>query len=267
MKKTTFIFLFALIGFGILFSGCEKKSSEGLTLKEGVLKVGVEIGYPPMEYYAEDGVSPIGFDISMAKALAEKMGLEVEFIDTAWAGIFAGVDTDKYDCIISSVTITEARLMQHNFSKPYIQNTLAIVVKKDSDFSFIESPLDLAGLEVAYQEDTTSDHYIAELSEREGFSFTPRAYDKVMNCFDDLSLDRVNVIITDLLVAYEYLARAENLEIVWMGGDEEFGICMKKDNDALTEAVDAALDELFSEGTILQISNEIFGMDLVSALR
>ena len=267
MKKTAFFLLIVLIGFGILFSGCEKKSGEGITLKNGVLMVGVEIGYPPMEYFAEDGVTPIGFDISMAKALADKLGLEVEFVDTAWAGIFAGVDTDKYDCIISSVTITDVRLQQHNFSRPYIQNTLAIVVKKDSEFSSIESPLDLAGLEVAYQEDTTADHYMAELTELEGFSFIPRAYDKVMNCFDDLDLDRVNVIITDLLVDYEYLARAENLEIVWMGGEEEFGICMKKGNDALTEAIDAALGELFSEGTMLQISNEIFGMDLVSALR
>ncbi|MCL2138480.1 MAG: transporter substrate-binding domain-containing protein, partial [Treponema sp.] len=73
---------------------------DSFTLKPGVLSVGVEIGYPPMEYLDSDGVTPVGFDISMARALAEKMGLEVEFIDTAWAGIFAGVDTDKYDCII-----------------------------------------------------------------------------------------------------------------------------------------------------------------------
>ncbi|MCL2138247.1 MAG: transporter substrate-binding domain-containing protein, partial [Treponema sp.] len=117
MKKAVLVIFTVLFGFCILFAGCEKKSEKGteeeteggsesmtvsdsFTLKPGVLSVGVEIGYPPMEYLDSDGVTPVGFDISMAEALAEKMGLEVEFIDTAWAGIFAGVDTDKYDCII-----------------------------------------------------------------------------------------------------------------------------------------------------------------------
>lgn len=65
-----------------------------------VLKVGTEIGYPPMEYFDEDGATPIGFDME----LADDMGLELELVDTAWDGIFAGVDTDKYDVIISSVS-------------------------------------------------------------------------------------------------------------------------------------------------------------------
>jgi len=102
----------------------------------------------------------------------------------------------------------------------------------------------------------------------EGLQFTPYEYDKVMYCFDEMKLGRVDAIMTDLLVAYEYISQAGSpFEIVWQGGDEQFGICMKKGNNALTEAVNKALDELFDEGTMLRISNDIFGMDLVSAVR
>ncbi|MCL2265250.1 MAG: transporter substrate-binding domain-containing protein [Treponema sp.] len=264
MKKTAAI-LSILILTAVILTGCAKDSG-GLTIKNGVLMVGMEIGYPPMEYMADDGITPIGFDVSMAKAIADKMGLKVQFVDTAWEGIFAGVSTKKYDCIMSSVTITPVRLQEFNFSKPYIQNTLAIVMPKNSPLN-IRSPQDLAGLGVAYQEETTSDHYMEELS-KGGLSFTPYEYDKVMYCFDELRLGRVDAIITDLLVAYEYLARSDLFEIVWQGGEEEFGVCMRKGNDALTEEINKALDALFEDGTMLKISKEIFnGLDLVSAVR
>ena len=251
----------------VFLTACQSKGEKGLTIKDGVLMIGMEIGYPPMEYLDADGKTPIGFDVEMGKAIAAKLGLKPEFIDTAWDGIFAGVNTGKYDCIMSSVTINSARLQAHNFSQPYIQNTLAIVLLKDSNLN-VSSPQDLAGLNVAYQEETTSDDFMTQLAD-EGLQFTAREYDKVMYCFDELKLGRVDVIVTDLLVAYEYIGRADSpFEIVWQGGEEEFGICMKKGNNTLTSAIDKALDELFADGTMVRISKNIFnGMDLVSAVR
>ena len=79
----------------------------------GVLSVGADIGYPPMEYYDNDGTTPIGFDVDVGKAIAELLGLEFRMIDTAWDGIFAGVERGDYDCIISSVSITPARLQTY----------------------------------------------------------------------------------------------------------------------------------------------------------
>jgi polar amino acid transport system substrate-binding protein len=264
MKKIASIFLVFAVA-AVLFTGCSKNSG-GLTIKKGVVMVGMEIGYPPMEYLASDGKTPIGFDVEMAKAIAEKLDLKVEFIDTAWDGIFEGVDTKRFDCIMSSVTITPARQFVHNFSKPYIQNTLAIVMPKNSRH-IVNSPLDLAGLGVAYQEETTSDYYMEELA-LQGLKFTPYEYDKVMYCFNEMQLGRVDAIMTDLLVAFEYIGRSEDFVIVWQGGEEEFGICMRKGNDALTEQINNALDELFMDGTMLQISRQTFnGMDLISAVR
>ncbi|MCL2243286.1 MAG: transporter substrate-binding domain-containing protein [Treponema sp.] len=265
MKRAILVIFAVLLASGVLFAG-GRRDSGGLTIKQGVLMVGMEIGYPPMEYFGPDGRTPVGFDVEMSKALASKMGLTVEFVDTAWDGIFSAVNTSKFDCIISSVTINPARLAAHNFSKPYIQNTLAIVVPKASTRR-VRSPQDLAGLRVAYQDETTSDYYMGELASG-GLKFTTYEYDKVMYCFDELRLNRVDAIMTDLLVAYEYVSQADSpFEIVWQGGEEEFGICMRKGNNALTEAINKALDELFNDGTMLRISREIFGMDLVSAVR
>jgi polar amino acid transport system substrate-binding protein len=250
-----------------LMSACGgNKEPGGLTIKKGVLSIGMEIGYPPMEYY-DDQQNPSGFDVELGKAVAAKMGLEAEFIDTAWDGIFAGVDTGKYDCIMSSVTITPERIAAHNFSKPYVSNTLAMVLLKGSAIT-ARTPADCAGLNISYQEETTSDFYMTGLAEG-GLDFNPREYDKVMYCFDELQLGRVDVIVTDLLVAYDYIAPADSpFEIVWQSTEaEQFGICMKKGNDALSTAVDTALDELFADGTMLTISDDIFGMDLVSRAR
>jgi polar amino acid transport system substrate-binding protein len=274
MKKTMLVVL-TLFAAALLAAGCAKKSagaasaaqSKPITLKEGVLSVGMEIGYPPMEYYDADGKTPIGFDVQMAKAIAAKMGLKVEFVDTAWDGIFAGVDTDKYDCIMSSVTMNDARMNAHNFSKPYVSNTLAMVLMKDTKIT-AKTPLDCTGLNIAYQEETTSDIYMTELAEK-GLKFNPREYEKVMYCFDEMQLGRVDVIVTDLLVAYDYISPADSpFEIVWQSTEaEKFGVCMKKGNDALTTEIDKALDALFADGTMLKISQDVFGMDLVSAAR
>ncbi|MDR2966231.1 MAG: transporter substrate-binding domain-containing protein [Treponema sp.] len=258
------LFYIFIIFFLVFYSGCLRET-DGLTLKKGVLMVGIEIGYPPMEYYDDNG-NPAGFDISLANAIGEKLDLKIEFIDTAWDGIFAGVDAKRYDCIISSVTITPERIINYNVSKPYIQNTLAIVLPRNSRRR-VSSPSDLGGLGVAFQEATTSEYIMADLA-KEGLRFTPYAYDKVMYCFDELRLGRVDAIMTDIVVAYEYLARSDFYEIVWQGGKEEFGIIIKKDNNNLFNAVNNAISELLEDGTMLKFSEEHFnGMDLVSALK
>ena len=268
MKRSVLVILVLLTVCSVLFVGCAKKQSGGLTIKPGVLSVGMEIGYPPMEYYGPDGKTPMGFDVDMGKAIAEKMGCQIDFIDTAWDGIFASVDTNRYDAIISSVTITEARKKVHNFSKPYFVNTLAMVVLKNSSIA-ARSPEECAGLNVAFQADTTADFYMQDL-EDEGLRFSPRRYEKVMHCFDELKLGRVDVILTDLPVAIDYVAPADSpFVIVWENPEPEiFGICMKKGNNALTDAINKALEELFADGTMSSICKKhLLGDDPVVKAR
>jgi len=182
--KVTFKVILVFFTLGVLFNSCskQKKQPQGLTLVDGVLSVGVEIGYPPMEYYDVDGTL-IGFDIEVVKALADKLGLQVNFIDIAWDGIMAGLDVNKYDIAIN-ITILPERQKKYNFTKPYIDSSMTIVVLKNSSWK-IERPEDIAGFNIAYQAYTTAQYFTEKLSDR-GVKFTPFAYDKILNCFDDL---------------------------------------------------------------------------------
>ena len=170
------------------------------TIKDGTLMVGVEIGYPPMEYFDTDGATPIGFDVEVANALADYLGLELELVDTSWDGIFAGVDTGKYDCIISCVSITDERKEQFNLTKPYVSNHTVLIVPNDSEIDSMEA---LNGHSTAVQAETTADDYMKEHSAELGAELFQ--YDKVINCFDDLKAGRTDSVFTDSVVAAYYL--------------------------------------------------------------
>ncbi|MDR2210057.1 MAG: ABC transporter substrate-binding protein [Spirochaetaceae bacterium] len=270
LKKTV---LGSLLIAALVCIGCQPKQGgdgalAGLTLNKGVLTVGMEIGYPPMEYYDKDGSTPLGFDVDLAKALAEKLGVEVEFIDTGWDGIFAGVDTFKYDCIISSVTYTEDRAANYAFTKPYVANSQLLVVRNDAAVK--PASLDeVTGLRLTYQAETTSDTLATQWLESSGAKVEVFEYDKVMNCFDELTLNRVDVILVDSVVAAEYLSRPGNpYEITAeVSNDEVLAICLHKDNTALADALNGALDQLYAEGTLQAISQKVFGTDVVSSVR
>ena len=257
MKKLIVMLLTLAMVFSLAACGDKNDNAGGLTLEKGTLTIGMEIGYPPFEYFDTDGTTPIGFDVQLGKALADKLGLEVDFIDTKWDGIFAGLNTDKYDVIISAVTITPERLEEFNFTKPYIGNAQALVLLKDTELT-VKSPEECTGLKVGYQAETTTDIYMTKLK-KEGLDFKEKEYEKVINVFDDLSLGRIDVAACDSVVALNY-ANAEDskYQIVWQGtADETFGVCIKKGNDALTAKLDAALAEIKAEGKLTEISMDI----------
>jgi len=251
---TAFLFL----PLTLIFSSCEKQKS-GLTITDGVLTVGLEIGYPPMEYYEADGVTPAGFDIELTKALAEKLRLKVKYIDTAWEGIFAGLDTGKYDIAVN-ITILPQRQKNYDFTKPYTSSSITITALKDFPQK-INKPQDIEGYRIAYQGDTTA-QYFAEKLVNQGVSITSFSYDKIKNCFDDLKLSRVDFVIADNIAAFNFALNENSpFEVVWQRpSDEYIGICLKKGNDALTEALNNALEQLFADGIILNI----FGRNMVT---
>ena len=131
----------------------------GVTLiNDGVLTIGAEIGYPPFEDFADDGTTPVGFDVDFAKALGEKLGVDVNFINTSFDGILGGIGVN-YDVVISAVTINDERKENCLFSTPYITNYQAVVVPKGSDLK-VSSFNDLDGKIIAFQKGTTSDDLI-----------------------------------------------------------------------------------------------------------
>lgn len=101
------------------------------TIKDGILMVGMEVGYPPMEYLDDDGLTPIGFDVELSAKIGELLGVEVELVNTAWDGIFAALDKGEFDLIMSSVSITPDRQEKFILTEPYISNKIVLVVPMD----------------------------------------------------------------------------------------------------------------------------------------
>jgi len=251
------LFIFPLLCVSLLI-GCTK-SGNSPTIKKGILSIGVEVGYPPMEYYGTDGAL-LGFDIDLAKALADKLGLKVDFIDTAWDSILAGLDAARYDIAVN-ITILPERQKKYNFTKPYINSFMTIVTRTDSLIK-INMAEDIAGYRVSFQGNTTA-QYFSERLNNQGVKFLSFSYDKIINCFDDLKLGRVDLTVVDNIVAYYYTGKESNgLKIAWVdsqnSSDELIGICLKKGNDALTDMLNGALDELIADGTVGAISGRYF---------
>ncbi|MDR0858007.1 MAG: ABC transporter substrate-binding protein [Oscillospiraceae bacterium] len=231
----------------------------------GVLKIGMEVGYPPMEYLAEDGSTITGFDYELGLEVGKKLGLDVEFVDTAWEAILTSLDSNRYDVVMSSLSITAERQANYNITKPYIANNLVLVTVSGSGIDSTES---LAGKRVATQTETTADDYMNELIDG-GLNLAGyNVYEKVINCFDELKLNRIDAVMVDKVVALYYLANYSELEVVWESDTPEpLGMGLKKGNDVLTAAIENAVDELYAEGTIAAIANKYFGSDITAGVR
>ena len=218
-------------------------------MQDGVLTIGVEIGYPPFEDFAEDGTTPIGYDIDFANALGEKLGLDVNFINTAWDGIFQGIDVN-YDCVISAVTITDERAETMLFSDPYINNYQAVVVGADFDGE-VTSFLDLDGLAIAVQKETTSDILMSDYVDTGSMTCTISANEKVTTCFTQLANGEVDAVVCDSTVAVAYLAANPDLYVLAYQDEsepEQFGVAMGLENTALQAAINEAIAQLTEEG-------------------
>ncbi|MGP1458281.1 MAG: transporter substrate-binding domain-containing protein [Treponema sp.] len=267
MKRIAVCVAGALLG-ALALSGCAKKAEKGdFTLENGKFKVGVCVDLPPFEYYAADGKTAIGFDIELGKEIAKRLGLSAEFIDTDWDGLFAGLDAHRYDLIISGMTITDERKANYAFSMPYIGNGQAILLEKSSELD-ITQPEDLKGHKVGYQAQSTSDFFMQKLENENGVTHIHAEYDKAFNAFDDLKFKRIEAVVSDYLVAADYLSKTNTeYKLVWKGDSDEYmGICMKKDNAVLLEKVNGALDAMKAGGTLKKLYTDAFGMDLSDSI-
>ncbi len=234
------------------------------TVKDGVLMVGSEIGYPPMEYFDEDGATPIGFDMELAQAIADDMGLELEIVDTAWDGIFAGVDTGKYDVIMAAVSYTEDRDANYTLSRTYVANAPVLIVPNESDITGID---DMNGRSVAVQMESTADYLVQRL-QADGLGVENKQYEKVINAFDELKAGRVDAVCTDAVVATYYLGDdSDSYKIVWESDEKEpICMCFKKGNVGLKDAMEASLDHLKANGKLGEIATKYFGSDITADL-
>ncbi len=230
------------------------------TVEKTVITVGLDDTYPPMEYRDENN-ELVGFDVDFAKLLGEEMGVEIEFVPTAWDGIFSALKSERYDMIISSVSITPERLEEFEFSKPYLANGQVIVVTEDAEM--VESVSELEGLKVGVQLGTTAD--IAAQKVMETTSFELKQYDDIVQTFTDMKAGRLNAVVVDYAVAIEFLANnpGDYKVTPTQLTNEPIGVCIKQGNTELKAQVDAAITALQESGALVPVSEEWLGGNYV----
>lgn len=275
MNRREFLAAFGTVAAGAVLAGCgnsnatstdsssDAKSDEkkGMTLiEDGKLTVVAELGFAPFEYMDEKTGEPVGFDVDVINAVAEKMGLTASYLpnqkfDTLVPIIKQG---GKADVSIAAVTITDERLESVDFSEPYLDSNQAIVVAKGS--SETEETLNDASKQVVCQGGTTGDEWIGE-----------NLPDAVRVPVDDVTAALTGVqtglyqaMVVDLPVASYMLAQSfSDLAIVKeIPTGEQYGIAVSKDNPELTQAVNKALEDMKSDGTMKEIETKWFGSEI-----
>jgi polar amino acid transport system substrate-binding protein len=231
---------------GALFMGAVDPGSVSAQQKQGrTITVATDATWPPMEM-VDTSKNIVGFDIDLMKAIAKEAGVEVVFKNTAWDGIFGGLDAGKYDAIISSVTITDERKKQYDFSEPYINIGQILVVPKT--VKNVKTLSDMKGKKVGAQIGTTG---AFEVKKASGVEL--KTYDEVGLAFEDMAAGRINGVVCDEPTAANFaLQRAEYKEKFQIVGEtftkESYGIVVKKGNKELLDMLNKGIAAVKSKG-------------------
>ncbi len=250
MGKKIFVLLIIcfLATSGLAFAGSPKE--------EGALHlvVATDATWPPMEFVDEGTKEIIGFDIDFMNEVAKAGGFTVEFKNTAWDGIFAGLAAGKYDAIISSVTITEERKKEMDFSDSYINAGQVLIVQKET--SGVTVLADLKGKTVGAQIGTTGSFEVEKVS-----GVTLKTYDEIGLAFEDLVNGRLEGVVADTPVAADFALQNESykgkLKIVGESFTEEYyGIAVQKGNTEALEAINRGIAKVVGTATFERLEKK-----------
>lgn len=254
MKKQTFIVLFVIMAITVL-AGCSASGS-----KDGKLIIGIDDKFAPMGF-RDDNNEIVGFDIEYAQAAAQKMGKEVTFQPIDWSAKESELNSGRIDMIWNGYTITDERKKKVLFTKPYLENSQVVVVLADSSISKLD---DLAGKEVGLQSLSSAADALDANPIKAEIANISEFPDNVL-ALTDLKTKRLDAVVIDEVVARYYMSQEPNtfklLEEAL--APEQYGIGIKKGNEALLEELQKALDEMNSDGTAAEISTKWFGENKV----
>lgn len=233
--------------------------------EKGSFTIGLDADFAPMGFTQDDG-EIVGFDIDLAKAVAEKMGVSLEVKPIDWDSKSMELSTGKIDFIWNGFSISEERKQEVLFSEPYLSTKQSIIVKADSP---IKTKADLAGKKIALQDGSTSEDALkadAATYESIGDSNISR-FKENSQVLMEVDSGRADAAVIDEVFVRYYLQK-ENLSdkytVLEEGFDEEdYGVGGRKGDVALMEAVNKALEECKAEGKTSEISEKWFGEDLI----
>jgi cystine transport system substrate-binding protein len=226
----------------------------------GTLKVALEGTYPPFNYKEKTG-ELAGYDVDVARLLASKLGVKVEFISSEWASILAGLFANKYDVIVSQVGINPKREQAFDFSTPYIYSMPQLIVRSN-DAAAYKTLADLKGKKLGVGQGS-----VYEQQARAVPGIAVRSYPAAPDTMADLAAGRIDAALNDSLMS-AYLLKISKLPIkagARVGAVERMGIPFQKGNPQFKAALNRALAEMAADGSLTKISLKWFGTDVSKA--
>ncbi len=229
--------------------------------ERGEIIVAMEGTWAPWTYHDESDTL-VGYDVEIAQKIAEKLGVEVTFVEGEWDGLLAGLDSGRYDMMVNGVDITEERAAKYDFSIPYAYNRTAVIVKGDNED--ITSMEDLNGKHTA---NTISSTY-AEVAEQYGAEVT--GVDDLNQTFELLLSGRIDATLNAEVTYYDYMKAHPDadIKIATLAPEAtQAAIPFRKGEESagLLEAVNNALAELAESGELSELSEKYFGVDISKA--
>ena len=228
-------------------------------LDKGTLVAGMEGNWAPWSYHDLDTNEVIGYDADTARAIGEKLGVEVQIVEAPWESLFAGLDDGRYDIVINGVEVTDERSEKYDFSEPYAYIHTALVVRKDNEE--IKSFDDLKGKKTVNSIGST----YMELAESYGASAAgvSTLNDTIQNVIDGRADATLNADVS----IYDYLNQQPDANIKIVATTEDashVAILIRKGDETASfeKAVNAAIEELKADGTLAELSEKYFGSDV-----
>lgn len=273
MKRRTFISLMGVMAAaGVLgLTGCSSKDTASSTAgpatlnkldsiqKSGKLVVALEGAWQPWSYH-DSSDTLVGYDVEASRAIAEKLGVEPEYVESDWDSLFAGLDAGRYDMVCNGVEVTEERAKTYAFTTPYGYIHTALAVRKDNED--IHSFEDLKGKTTA---NSLASTYM-ELAE--SYGATVQGIDTLEETIQLLTAGRIDATLNADVSFYDYLNVHPEADFKLVAQTAEASHVaipvLKSEDTAYLDALNTAIDALRADGTLKTLSEKYFGQDISS---
>ena len=280
MKRRTFISLMSVMAAaGVLtLAGCSSNSGSSAAASgasssaastgaadqlaaiqtNGKLVVALEGAWQPWSYHDESDTL-VGYDVEVSRAIAEKLGVEPEYVESDWDSLFAGLDAGRFDIVCNGVEVTDERAKTYDFTTPYGYIHTALAVRKDNEA--IKSFEDLKGKTTA---NSLASTYM-ELAE--SYGATVQGIDTLEETIQLLTAGRIDATLNADVSFYDYLNVHPDADFKLVAQTEDashVAIPVRKGDDSasLLEAINTAIEELRADGTLKELSEKYFGQDI-----